>query len=300
MGSGKSTLCKALLGEIPYSKGSISLDAHHHRTGFCDQVAFLSNGTIKENIIGFLPFEEERYISVIQATTLNVDFKTLPLGGDTNVSSDGITLSGGQKQRISLARTLYLNSDLLVLDDIFSGLDAGTEEKVFRRVFGANGLLKRRGTTVVLCTHSAKHLIASDYILALQSGTIIEQGVFAQLVAQEGYVYQLRLKATKDDCSSGTAASEDAGTDMEPESIPQPSVPKSIQDETSSSRQSGDKAVYKHYIVSMGILVSLASVLLAVLWGFFTNFPTVCEYPLQISTCFKPNYLSRSRVEILV
>ncbi|KAI1015015.1 hypothetical protein LB503_003924 [Fusarium chuoi] len=73
------------------------------RIGFCDQTAFLWNGTIRDNILGFSLYDEKRYNSVIQATALSVDFAKLAQGDQTNVGSDGITLSGGQKQRVSLA-----------------------------------------------------------------------------------------------------------------------------------------------------------------------------------------------------
>ena len=150
--------------------------------GFCDQTAFLSNGSIKDNIIGFSEFNHERYAEVIEATALSSDFDTLRQGDRTNVGSDGIVLLGGQKQRVSLARALFLQCDLLVLDDILSGLDTTTEEHVFRQVFGPEGLLKRRRSTVVLCTHSVRYLPAADYIIALGDGTVVERGSFDELM----------------------------------------------------------------------------------------------------------------------
>ncbi|KAH1782267.1 hypothetical protein KXX36_001503, partial [Aspergillus fumigatus] len=142
--SGKSTFCKALLGEIPFSQGSFVMSTPPRHVGFCEQTAFLWNGTIRENIIGFTPFDRERYDQVIEATSLRFDLATLLQGDQTNIGSDGVALSGGQKQRLSLARALYLPSDFLIPDDVFSGLDADTEEQVFRQVFGPDGLLRRR------------------------------------------------------------------------------------------------------------------------------------------------------------
>ncbi|KAK7752799.1 hypothetical protein SLS62_005141 [Diatrype stigma] len=177
VGSGKSSFCKALLGEIPFSEGSVTVGSQLSHVGFCDQTAFLWNGTIRDNIIGFSSFDDHRYSEVIRATALSIDLAKFPQGDSTNIGSDGITLSGGQKQRVSLARALYLQTDLLILDDIFSGLDADTEQEVFRQVFGANGLLKQRRSTTVLCTHSVKYLSAADYVIALENGSIIEQGL---------------------------------------------------------------------------------------------------------------------------
>lgn len=279
VGSGKSTLCKALLGEIPFSQGSVTLSTRFPHVGFCDQTAFLSNASIRDNIIGFSPFDNDRYTEVIEATALAFDLATLPQGDRTNVGSDGITLSGGQKQRVSLARALYLQSDLLILDDVFSGLDADTEERVFRQTFGPDGLLRRRESTVVLCTHSVRHLPGSDHIIALGNGTIVQQGSFENLVRGEGYVQRLGLKSASDSDASSQESSP-RGLSSESESpllqmtVTKTSIGAEYADE---ARRAGDKTVYKHYFKSMGIVLAASSLFFAALWGFFTNFPTICE-----------------------
>ncbi|RYP55071.1 hypothetical protein DL769_010249 [Monosporascus sp. CRB-8-3] len=277
VGSGKSTLCKALLGEIPFREGSVVLSTRFPHVGFCDQTAFPSNGSVRDNIIGFSPFNNERYAEVIEATALGLDFDTLPQGDRTNVGSDGITLSGGQKQRVSLARALYLQSDLLVLDDIFSGLDADTEEQVFRRVFGPDGLLRRRRSTVVLCTHSVRHLPAADYIIALGDGTVVEQGSFDELMTRQGYVQRLGLRGSSDsDASSNKTTSKKSVRESKPQLLHTTTTnTSSLAPHTDESRQLGDKTVYKHYFKSMGLFVAASSLFFAALWGFFTNFPTI-------------------------
>ena len=279
IGSGKSTLCKALLGEIPFSEGSVSLSTRFPHVGFCDQTAFLLNGSIKENIVGFSQFDAERYSEIIEATALGFDLDMLPQGDRSNVGSDGITLSGGQKQRVSLARALYLQSDMLILDDIFSGLDADTEEHVFRQVFGPDGLLRRRGSTVILCTHSIRHLPAADYIIALGAGTVIEQGTFGELMAREGYVQRLGLKdSSESDTSSEKITTEKNGRKSVPQLLRATSTnTSSIAPNTDESRKFGDRTVYKHYFKSMGLLLAASALFFAALWGFFTNFPTVCK-----------------------
>ncbi|KAK4059940.1 hypothetical protein Trihar35433_10484 [Trichoderma harzianum] len=276
VGSGKSTLCKALLGEIPFHEGRIILDAHIPHVGFCDQTAFLSNGSIKDNIIGFSSVDDERYAEVIDATALAFDFATFTEGDRTNVGSDGISLSGGQKQRVALARALYLQTDFLVLDDIFSGLDVDTEQQVFRKVFGMEGFLTRRRFTVVLCTHSVRHLPAADYVIVLEDGIVSEQGTFNKLMANRGYLQRLGLKKSSENNVR-----------------PQRSVPKgNVQESTSeeirttipivdtnpsadASRQVGDRTVYKHYMMNMGWSVAASALFFATLWGFLLNFSTI-------------------------
>ncbi|KAJ4857971.1 ABC transporter domain-containing protein [Trichoderma breve] len=258
VGSGKSTLCKALLGEIPFHEGRIILDAHIPHVGFCDQAAFLSNGSIKDNIIGFSSLDEERYAEVIDATALGFDFATLAEGDKTNVGSDGISLSGGQKQRVALARALYLQTDFLVLDDIFSGLDVDTEQQVFRKVFGTEGLLTRRRSTVVLCTHSARHLPAADYVIVLEDGIVSEQGTFNKLIANQGYLQRL-------------------GNVQEPtfEEIKTTIPTVNTTPNADASRQVGDRTVYKHYMMNMGWPVAASALFFATLWGFLLNFSTI-------------------------
>ncbi|KAH8697489.1 P-loop containing nucleoside triphosphate hydrolase protein [Talaromyces proteolyticus] len=278
VGSGKSTLCKALLGEIPFSQGSVVLSTRLPHVGFCDQTAFLWNGSIRDNIVGFSLFNNERYNEVIQATSLDFDFATLPQGDRSNVGSDGIALSGGQKQRVSLARALYLHSDLLVLDDIFSGLDVDTEEQVFQQVFGPDGLLKRRRSTVVLCTHSIRHLPAADHIIALGNGTVFEQGSFEQLMASQGYVQSLGLSgfSDSDTASEKTISSQKIAQESNPLQLDTATTNNSSRTQNlDTSRQVGDKTVYKHYFKSMGLFLAACSFFFAALWGFFTNFPTI-------------------------
>ncbi|TEY70433.1 hypothetical protein BOTCAL_0103g00160 [Botryotinia calthae] len=278
IGSGKSTLCKALLGEIPFNEGNVSLSTRFPHVGFCEQAAFLYNGTVRDNIIGFSPFDRERYAEVINAVSLSFDLATLPLGDQTSIGSDGIILSGGQKQRVSLARALYLQSDLLVLDDVFSGLDADTEEKVFQQVFGANGLLRKRRCTVVLCTHSVRHLPAADYIITLGEGTIVEQGSFNELMRKQGYVQRLGLKDSSDsEVPSENITPKESPRRSESYVIEEPTTAEvlSLAPEADKSRQMGDGTVYKHYFMSMGWFSAVCSLFFAALWGFFTNFPTI-------------------------
>ncbi|KAL9086196.1 MAG: hypothetical protein Q9165_007261 [Trypethelium subeluteriae] len=285
VGSGKSTLCKALLGEIPFSEGSMVSSTRFPHVGFCDQTTFLSNGTIRDNIVGFSPFNSDRYAEVMNATALGFDFETLPHGDRTNIGSDGITLSGGQRQRVSLARALYLQSDLLVLDDVFSGLDADTEEQVFRQVFGSDGLLRRRQSTVVLCTHSTRHLPAADYIIALGDGTVVEQGSFNDLMNAQGYVQRLGLTGFSDNDTSPEKTTSKNIVQGRKQQLRHTTTPKmsSLTRDADKSRQLGDKTVYGYYLKSMGSFLAVCIFLCAALWGFFMNFPTICEFVLVLN-----------------
>lgn len=277
--SGKSTLCKVLLGEAPVFDGQVILGPSSRRIGYCDQSPFLSNNSIKQNILGFAPLDQTRYDEVMEAAMLQVDLATLPQGDDTKIGSNGISLSGGQKQRVSIARALYLDTDFFVFDDVLSGLDADTEEHVFSRVFGPDGLIKRRKATAVLCTHSIRHLPLADHIVAVGSdGTIVEQGKFDDLVANQKYVHSLGVKAKASD--SGSQASKKS---FEVEPIAQDTLLRAktatevnaVTQEQDVSRMSGDRAVYKHYMQSIGFWPTPFFVSSALAYGFFYNWMTV-------------------------
>ncbi|KAI9148100.1 putative ABC multidrug transporter [Paramyrothecium foliicola] len=247
--SGKSTFTKALLGEVPVSRGNVQLKTRQSRVGFCDQVAFLSDGSVRDNIIGFSAFDPHRYAEVIDATMLGVDLETLPLGDMSNIGSNGITLSGGQRQRVSLARALYLHADLLVLDDVFSGLDADTEDQVFKKVFGPQGLIRRRGATALLCTHSVRHLPWADHVVALaQNGTVAEQGSFDDLMQNNGYVQSLDVKSS--DSSSEEIEDRSPAQKSYLELTKKTTNATGAPTTTDAARQVGDRKVYKHYIRS--------------------------------------------------
>ncbi|KAJ3492630.1 hypothetical protein NLG97_g5262 [Lecanicillium saksenae] len=279
VGSGKSTFCKAMLGETASHKGTVALGARNVHVGYCDQTPFLFNGSIRDNIVGQSEFNAERYNEVIDATALRFDIDNLPHGDKSNVGSDGITLSGGQKQRVSLARALFLDTSVLIFDDVFSGLDADTEEIVFRQVFGPGGLVRKRKATVILCTHSVRHLPAADHVIALGAGTVAEQGTFTELMTNaEGYVYRLGIKSASgsDAGSEETAVTDKAELDA---TLPQLEIAATKQSEVLASsdvaRQQGDATVYKHYAMSMGLFTSISGLIIVAAYGFFENYPTI-------------------------
>lgn len=281
VGSGKSTLCQALLGEIPFSEGRVCFDSRVSHIGYCNQTSFLSNGSIRDNIIGFSPFDTVRYAEVITAAELTVDLGLLPQGDDTNVGSDGITLSGGQKQRIALARALYVKTKLVVLDDIFSGLDANTEDQISRRVFGRNGLLRKRNATTVLCTNSHKQLVSANHVIALDQGNVIEQGPLNELLSRPGYVSNLlsNFQPQADTMSIEPSDAGDVSPATEVGSMGIKGTAATLLTPVGdSSRQTGDTVAYKHYFKSVGLPIAISSIVFAASWGAFTNFSTVCKY----------------------
>jgi len=151
VGSGKSSLLKAIIGENLPSKGSVKSETF---PAYCDQVPWLRNTTIGKNIIGHSELDEKWLSTVIQSCALEEDLAQLPHGRETIVGSGGVALSGGQKQRVALARAVYSRNSLAVLDDVFSSLDKTTADTVFHQLLGENGLL--RASTVILTTSNGR------------------------------------------------------------------------------------------------------------------------------------------------
>jgi ATP-binding cassette subfamily C (CFTR/MRP) protein 1 len=186
----------------------------------------------------------------------------LPTHVATPVGSAGISLSGGQKQRLALARALYARNELVMLDDIFSGLDAETEEHIFNKLLGKNGLFRQLETTVLLATHAVHRLSYSDNIIALSGdGRVVEQGSFEQLRNAGGYVQSLAARIKNEDTPTSTSKKLN--------DTAQPTAPKPDNEEEIEelNRQTGDFAVYKYYFASIGWFSNFLFFAYVVLYG---------------------------------
>lgn len=172
VGCGKSTLLRAMIGEACVVKGSLT--AQSDSVAFCDQTAWLREGSIKDNIVNDSDYNHAWYESVIDACELSVDIASFAEGDNFAVGGQGQALSGGQRHRIAIARALYSRKRLMIFDDVFSALDNRTAKNVFRKVFGVDGLLRRLGLTAVLVTQSAQHASFSDAVLMLSGDGLVE------------------------------------------------------------------------------------------------------------------------------
>lgn len=165
-GSGKTTLLLALLGETIKEKGSVS---RPRDAAFASQTSWLQAQSIRDNILFTLAYDERRYNSVVKACCLDVDFRELSKGDETQVGENGAALSGGQRARIALARALYSFAPLLILDDVFSALDTKTSVLLWNRVF-CSDLVKDR--TVILVTQLNWVIGEADLAITLEDGSV--------------------------------------------------------------------------------------------------------------------------------
>ncbi|KAK4489629.1 hypothetical protein RD792_005441 [Penstemon davidsonii] len=172
VGSGKSTLLAAILGEVPITKGNVQV---HGTIAYVSQSAWIQTGSIRENILFGSSLNNERYQDTLERCSLVKDLELLPYGDLTEIGERGVNLSGGQKQRIQLARALYKDADIYLLDDPFSAVDAHTATSLFNEyVMGA-----LKGKTVLLVTHQVDFLPAFDSVLLLSDGEILHDLVNA-------------------------------------------------------------------------------------------------------------------------
>lgn len=187
-GSGKTSLLMALLGEMTFLEGKLSVPGGRSRedlridpetsltesVAYCAQQPWLINDNIKQNILFSAPYDEDRYRSVIAACALERDLEILEKGDATLVGEKGITLSGGQKQRISLARALYCNSRHVLLDDCLSAVDSHTAKHIFENCILGPLMF---GRTCILVTHNVALCVPfAQHVVVLAKGRVAAHG----------------------------------------------------------------------------------------------------------------------------
>ncbi|XP_045932388.1 multidrug resistance-associated protein 1 isoform X1 [Micropterus dolomieu] len=181
VGSGKSSLLSALLGEMDKLEGTVAVKGS---VAYVPQQAWIQNSTLKDNIIFGQERREAWYQRVVEACALQPDLEILPAGDETEIGEKGVNLSGGQKQRVSVARAVYCDRAVYLLDDPLSAVDAHVGKHIFDQVIGPQGLLKDK--TRVLVTHGLSYLPQADLILVMVEGEITEMGSYQQLMAKDG------------------------------------------------------------------------------------------------------------------
>ena len=180
VGSGKSSLLQALLGEMHRRKGVVKVS---RRVAYTSQLAFLQSASIRSNILYGLPYDADLYERVLYACALVDDLSRFPAGDATLVGENGLVLSGGQKMRLVLARAVYSQADVYLCDEPLGAVDAHVGLHIFDHVFAApHGMLA--GKTVLLVTHQLQYSPRCDLLLLMQHGRIVERGSYDELQAK--------------------------------------------------------------------------------------------------------------------
>uniref|UniRef100_A0A6V7QR02 ABC transporter C family member 8 n=1 Tax=Ananas comosus var. bracteatus TaxID=296719 RepID=A0A6V7QR02_ANACO len=189
VGAGKSSLLSALLGEIPKISGSVEVFGS---IAYVSQTSWIQSGTVRDNILFGKPFNKALYERAIKSCALDKDIGNFDHGDLTEIGQRGLNMSGGQKQRIQLARAVYNDADIYLLDDPFSAVDAHTAATLFYDcVMAALG-----NKTVILVTHQVEFLAETDKILVMENGQITQAGTYDKLL-KAGTAFEQLVNAHK-------------------------------------------------------------------------------------------------------
>ncbi|XP_056287089.1 ATP-binding cassette sub-family C member 4-like isoform X2 [Pseudoliparis swirei] len=174
VGAGKSSLLSTILGELPAESGVLEVKG---QLTYAAQQPWVFPGTIRSNILFGKPLEPHKYERVLRACALKRDLELLPDADLTLIGDRGATLSGGQKARINLARAVYQDADIYLLDDPLSAVDAEVGRHLFEKCIC--GLLKNK--LRILVTHQLQYLKSADQIVVLKEGHMVAKGKYAEL-----------------------------------------------------------------------------------------------------------------------
>ena len=205
VGSGKSTLLSAIAGEVPDQNGAITFKG---TVVYVPQIAWIFSGTIRENILFGEQYEEDKYNRVIEACALTQDIEKFPDCDQTIVGERGVVLSGGQRARVSLARAVYAEGELYLLDDPLSAVDSKVADHIFRECI--KGLLGKK--TRLITSHQERIMRDADNVIALFKGRVLSQGNFTELNESGSLnktVDPIYEKANKSDISVGEDAKDE-------------------------------------------------------------------------------------------
>ncbi|KAJ5156675.1 hypothetical protein N7492_009478 [Penicillium capsulatum] len=226
-GSGKSLLLTSILGECDILQGTVKVphppaikDRFDHRATTADwiidsaiayvaQIPWIENATIKDNILFGLPYNETRYHKILFACALQKDLEMLPDGDLTDIGANGVNLSGGQRWRVSFARALYSRAGILVMDDIFSALDAHTGRHVYEHaLIGELGLNRTR---ILVTHHVGLCLPSTDYSVLLENGCVKYAGTIDELQKSNHLADILREEGANEEVDKSPSNQDLAG-----------------------------------------------------------------------------------------
>jgi ATP-binding cassette, subfamily C (CFTR/MRP), member 1 len=192
VGSGKTSLLAALAGDMRKTGGKVHMAGTR---AFCPQYAWIQNATLKENIMFGKPYSTKWYNSVIDACALRPDLEILPAGDQTEIGERGITLSGGQKQRLNIARAIYFDADIVLMDDPLSAVDAHVGRHIMDKAIC--GLMKDKCR--ILATHQLHVLNRCDRIVWMEDGHIQAIDTFDNLMASSVDFQKLMATTAQED-----------------------------------------------------------------------------------------------------
>uniref|UniRef100_A0A665UDL7 ATP-binding cassette sub-family C member 10 n=1 Tax=Echeneis naucrates TaxID=173247 RepID=A0A665UDL7_ECHNA len=177
-GCGKSSLLAALTGELNRLSGVVYVADREAGFGLAAQEPWIQHASVRANILFGKDYDPHFYQAVIEACALSDDLNVLPNGDKTEVGENGVTLSGGQKARLALARAVYMDKDIYLLDDPLAAVDTDVAEHLMQKCI----MELLRGKTRILCTHRIEFVDKADLMVLMDNGTIIKTGSPAEIL----------------------------------------------------------------------------------------------------------------------
>ncbi|EHA25622.1 hypothetical protein ASPNIDRAFT_50413 [Aspergillus niger ATCC 1015] len=273
IGSGKTLLLETVLGETVVSSGRVSV--HPMPIAYCAQTPWLVDTSVRGNIVDPLNFEPEWYRHVLWMCCLAEDVEALPEKDLTRIGGQGFMLSGGQKQRLALARAVYSGCEMVVLDDIFCGLDAANINKICERLLDRHkGYLRCRDITVILSTHNAKVAAFADDVFILKEGTVATYKPSASSTPSSGH--QTSFPDDNESKSRPASPKQQASPSVDAEVSSDDNAPDPKQ---TVSRPVKDRSVYFYYLNSAGLGLSILYIVLVLVFAFSQNFSINWAFP---------------------
>ncbi|XP_043861170.1 ATP-binding cassette sub-family C member 10 isoform X2 [Dromiciops gliroides] len=259
VGCGKSSLLAAVSGELHRLSGQITIVGRLEGFGLATQEPWIQFATIRDNILFGKAFDAHLYWKVLEACALHDDLAILPDGDQTEVGEKGVTLSGGQRARIALARAVYQENKLYLLDDPLAAVDADVANHLLHKcILGILG-----HTTRLLCTHRTEYLEQADVVLLLEGGRILQAGPPSEILP----LVQVAPDAQAEDVQKTESAAPQAWKPEKESEEPKdvgPSPSRLLQEE---GKKEGAVAfhVYQAYWKAVGGWLSLAILLFLLL-----------------------------------
>ncbi|KAF7856926.1 hypothetical protein EAF04_009686 [Stromatinia cepivora] len=266
VGSGKSSLLAALAGDMRKTKGEMIMGADR---AFCPQYAWIQNATVRDNILFGKDMNKSWYNKVIDACALRPDLDMLPNGDQTEIGERGITVSGGQKQRMNIARAIYFDADLILMDDPLSAVDAHVGRHIFDNAI--MGLLKDKAR--ILATHQLWVLNRCDRIIWMEEGKIQAIDTFSNLMNNYASFQQLMETTAVEEQHEPEAEEEDVEEEKRSEKKKKHKAPGLMQAEERSAK-SVSWAVYADYVRASGSLLNAPIILSLLLLSQGANIAT--------------------------
>ncbi|KAI5626621.1 multidrug resistance-associated protein 7 isoform X1, partial [Silurus asotus] len=255
VGCGKSSLLSAIAGELNRVGGTVYVQGREQGFGLVAQEPWIQHATVRDNVLFGKDFSSDFYQAVLEACALTADLNVLPNGDQTEVGENGVTLSGGQKSRLALARAVYMDKDVYLLDDPLAAVDGDVAHHLMEKCI--LGILRNK--TRILCTHRVEFVEKADVVMLMDRGTVVKMGTPQEVLSL--------VKDVPMGSRNESETNERDGMDQEEDLTNEPVLEEGLCTMGEEQKQMGTLAwtVYKSYWMAVGRCLAV-SVLLSLLF----------------------------------